>query len=506
MKTPDATAELTEVAAAALPAEAQPDLSAPPVDKLPARTVTVLAVLMVGAFVVILNETAMNVALSRIMTDLQVTERTAQWLTTGFMLTMAVVIPISGWLLQRLTTRQAFTLAMSLFALGTAVAALSPSFGPLLVGRIIQASGTAIMMPLLMTTMMELVPPHMRGRVMGTISLVIATAPAIGPTLSGVILQFLPWRYVFVMVLPIALSILAVGLRLVPNLNEPRKVKLDGWSIPLAAGGFGGLVYGLSLVGNPLIPAWELVLALVVGALSLAAFIVRQLLLQRTDDALLDLRTFTYPTFAIAMSVMAIVMMVLFGSIIATPLILQQVLHLEPLAVGLMMLPGGLLMGLLGPVIGRLYDKVGARVLVIPGAVVVATAFAIFATISVTTPWWHILTANLLMSLGLAFMMTPLFTTTLSALPHQLYSYGSAMVGTVQQVAGAAGTALFVTIMATVSASATATGAGAADALASGARTAFLVVGLVWLLTIVAAAFLPKHDPDAVAAPGHGHA
>lgn len=496
MQPPDAAAELID---SSPPTPAVGDGPAPShTEQLPRRTITVLGVLLVGAFVVILNETAMNVALSRIMTDLNVTERTAQWLTTGFMLTMAVVIPISGWLLQRLTTRQAFGLAMSLFAVGTAVAALSPTFEVLLGGRIIQASGTAIMMPLLMTTVMELVPPHMRGRVMGTISLVIATAPAIGPTVSGVILQFFAWRFVFVMVLPIALGILIAGLRMVPNLDEPQKVALDLWSIPLAGAGFGGLVYGLSLAGNPLIPTWELLTALAVGTVSLAAFIVRQLIKQRTDDALLDLRTFTFPTFAIAMSVMAIVMVVLFGSIIATPLILQRVLNLEPLAVGLLLLPGGLLMGLLGPVVGRLYDRVGARVLAIPGASVVALGFVIFATISASTPWWHILAANLLLSLGLAFMMTPLFTTALSALPHHLYSYGSATLGTVQQVAGAAGTALFVTIMSTVAASATAAGATAVDAQASGARTAFLVVGCVWLLTIIGAAFLPKHDPDAV--------
>lgn len=458
--------------------------------RLPAHTVTVLAVLMVGAFVVILNETAMNVALSRIMVDLQVSERTAQWLTTGFMLTMAVVIPISGGLLKRLTTKQAFGLAMSLFALGTAIAALSPTLAPLLLGRIVQASGTAIMMPLLMTAVMELVPPHHRGRVMGTVSLVIATAPAIGPTMSGLILQFLSWRFVFVLVLPIAVTILVVGLRLVPNLDEPTKSHIDGWSIPLAAAGFGGLVYGLSLVGNPLIPAWELPTSLAVGAVGLAAFLFRQIVLQRTDTALLDLRTFTYPTFTIAISVMAIVMAVLFGSIIATPLVLQQVLHLEPLTVGLMLLPGGLAMGLLGPVVGRLYDKVGTRALVIPGSVAVALAFAVFATISPQTTWWQILIANLLMSLGLAFMMTPLFTTTLSALPHQLYSYGSAMVGTVQQVAGAAGTALFVTIMSTVSAEAADLGPEAS--LATGARTAFLVVGCLWLVVIGASAFLPK--------------
>ncbi len=188
-------------------------------DRLPAQSVRVLAVLLVGAFVVILNETALNVALSGIMTDLGIDERTAQWLTTGFMLTMAVVIPITGWLMERLPTRTVFGLAMSLFSLGTLIAALGWGFPGLLAGRLVQASGTAIMMPLLMTTVMELVPPGQRGRVMGTISLVISAAPAIGPTLSGLILQFLPWRFVFVLVLPIALAILVLGLRQVPNLN-----------------------------------------------------------------------------------------------------------------------------------------------------------------------------------------------------------------------------------------------------------------------------------------------
>ena len=499
MNQPETTAELERPSAPVMPGLAEERSQ-----KLPAQTVTVLSVLLVGAFVVILNETAMNVALSRIMLALRVDERTAQWLTTGFMLTMAVVIPISGWLMQRLSTRQVFGLAMSLFSLGTATAAISFSFPMLLTGRVIQACGTAVMMPLLMTTVMELVPGHMRGRVMGTISLVIATAPALGPTLSGVILQFLSWRFVFVLVLPIALGILIVGLRIVPNLDEPREVGLDLLSIPLAALGFGGLVYGLSLVGNPLVPAWQLDTVLVVGALSLAAFLFRQVILQRTDDALLDLRTFNHPAFTAAIVVMAIVMMVLFGSIIATPLVLQQVLHLEPLTVGLLLLPGGLMMGLLGPVVGRLYDIVGPRWLVIPGAVVVTGAFAIFTTISTSTQWWHLLVANLLMSLGLAFMMTPLFTTALGALPPHLYSYGSAMLGTIQQVAGAAGTALFVTIMSTVGAQASAAGKGTEAALAAGASAAFWVVGVVWLSTIVAAAFLTSPEQES-RGPAGGH-
>jgi len=466
------------------------------VDRLPATSVRVLAVLLVGAFVVILNETALNVALSRIMTDLSIDERTAQWLTTGFMLTMAVVIPITGWLMERFATRTVFTLAMSLFSVGTLVAALGWAFPSLLAGRIIQASGTAIMMPLLMTTVMELVPAKLRGRVMGTISLVISAAPAIGPTLSGVILQFLPWRFVFALVLPIALTILFVGLRQVPNLNTPVAVKLDVLSIPLTGFGFGGLVYGLSLVGSPT-AGWLLEAALGVGVVSLGLFIWRQLVLQRTDAALLDLRTFTYPIFTTALGVMAIAMAVLFGTIIALPLILQQVLHTEPLYVGLLLLPGALLTGLLGPVVGRLYDRVGPRWLIVPGAVAVSVALGLFGQLAVTTQWWHLLIAHLTLSLGLAFMFTPLFTITLGALPPHLYGHGSAMLGTVQQVAGAAGTALFVTVMAGVAAAQPAT-LGAEQSLAAGARAAFLTVGAIWLVGFLATLFLRKpEDSDA---------
>lgn len=469
-------------------------------DRLPPESVRVLTVLLVGAFVVILNETALNVALSRIMTDLAIDERTAQWLTTGFMLTMAVVIPITGWLMERLPTRTVFTLAMSLFSLGTAVAALGWAFPSLLAGRIIQASGTAIMMPLLMTTVMELIPSHRRGRVMGTISLVISAAPAIGPTMSGVILQFLPWRFVFVLVLPIALAILVLGLRQVPNLNTPVPVKLDAVSIPLAGLGFGGLVYGLSLVGSPT-AGWLLEVALGVGVVALGLFIWRQIALQRQDAALLDLRTFSYPIFTLALGVMAIAMAVLFGTIIALPLLLQQVLHAEPLFVGLLLLPGALLTGLLGPVVGRLYDRVGPRWLVIPGGLAVAASLALFSQVAVTTPWWQLLVAHLLLSLGLANMFTPLFTITLGALPPHLYGHGSAMVGTVQQVAGAAGTALFVTVMSSVAA-AQPDWLSSEESLAAGARMAFLTVGLLWLAGIVATFFLRKPvDTDSAAAP-----
>lgn len=452
----------------------------------------VIPILLVAAFVVILNETTMNVALSSIMSDLGITERSAQWLTTAFMLTMAVVIPVTGWLLDRLPTRRVFVLALSLFSLGTLACAVAPSFGFLVLGRVIQATGTAIMMPLLMTTIMQLVTREHRGRVMGNVSMVISVAPAVGPTLSGVILQVASWRGIFWVVLPIALLMLWLGSRRLTNVGETKDTPLDLVSVPLTLLGFGPLVYGLSLVGSDEVEFWVPLLAIGVGVAGLAAFVARQSALQARGAALLDLRTFTYATFTVAVVMMAIAMMALFGTIIMLPLLLQRAFGLEPLQVGLMLLPGGIAMGLLSPVVGRLYDRVGPRALVVPASVVVMGVFVFYSTISLATPWWAIMLGHVVMSVGFASMFTPLFTVALGSLPRHLYSHGSAVVGTVQQVAGATGTAIFVTIFAIQSAAAAPTAASEAEALLVGARWAFMAAGAIWTAAVVAGLFLRK--------------
>ncbi|MFT4295130.1 MAG: MDR family MFS transporter [Micropruina sp.] len=460
------------------------------------RDRSVITILLVAAFVVILNETALNVALTSVMTDLRVDERTVQWLTTAFMLTMAVVIPITGWLLERIPTRVAFILAMSLFTTGTLICALAPVYSLVLAGRIVQASGTAIMMPLLMTTIMQLVPPAHRGALMGNISLVISVAPALGPTLAGFVLQFTSWRGVFGLMVPIGLLMLVIGSLRITNINEPMKIPLDGLSVPLTVLGFGGLVYGLSLIGDATVPVLELVGAFAVGLGALVAFLVRQLLLARQERALLDLRAFQHGSFAISVVVMALAMMALFGTVIMLPLLLQQALHLPALSVGLMMLPGGVLMGVLGPVVGRLYDRLGARPLMLPASVVVAVVFWLLSTIQPDTPWWFVVACHVAMSASFAFMFTPLFTVALGSLPRQLYTHGSAIVGTVQQLAGAFGTAVFVTVFAAQSDALRATGAGPEQSLLHGAHLAFLGAGAVWVLAIVATGFLRTPEPS----------
>ncbi|GAA1343739.1 MDR family MFS transporter [Arthrobacter roseus] len=468
-----------------------------------ARNKRVIWLLLVSAFVVILNETIMNVAIRELMIDLNITARAAQWLTTAFMLTMAVVIPITGFLLQRFNTRPIFIAAMSLFSTGTLLAALAPGFSFLLLGRVVQASGTAIMMPLLMTTVMTLVPPRERGKTMGNVSIVISVAPAIGPTISGIILSSLSWRWMFWLVLPIAVTMLIIGARRVENVTEPKKVPIDVASVILSALGFGGLIFGLSRVGadsaSSTAPMW---IALITGAVSLLVFVLRQLKLQRKDRALLDLRTFSEPIFAVSASLMVISMASLFGTVILLPIYLQQVLGLEPVQVGLLLLPGGLLMGLLAPFVGRLYDKIGPRPLVVPGTIVLSSVMWFLSTISESTEPMVILAAHMSLSVGLALLFTPLFSAGLGSLKPHLYSHGSAVVGTVQQVAGAAGTALFITIMSIQSTALASEGAVEAVAVAGGVRMAFMTGAVVSLLGIVAAFFLRKpEDPVEVSQP-----
>ena len=471
-----------------------------PADNLPApedhdaRNRLVIGLLLVSTFVVILNETIMGVALPHLMADLKISANRAQWLTTAFMLTMAVIIPVTGYLLQRLNTRPVFILAMSLFSGGTLISALAPGFTMLVIGRIVQASGTAIMMPLLMTTIMHLVPPQSRGKTMGNISIVISVAPAIGPTISGLILSALDWRWLFLLVLPIALAALALGAWKISNITEPKKAPIDVLSIPLSALGFGCFVYGLSGLGEaavhtPIVSPW---FPLIVGAAVIAIFILRQLQLQRHDQALLDMRTLTIKAFTIPAMMMAILMMSMFGVFILLPIYLQNVLGLTTLETGLLLVPGGLIMGLCAPTVGSLFDKYGPVPLVVPGAILFSLLMWSLTFIQPGTSFWWMLIAHVILSIGLALMFTPLFTASLGALPSTLYSDGSAMIGTTQQVAGAAGTALFVAVMTMTGSNAMSDGVTVAAATTAGIRTAFFCGAIISIAAVIMAFFVKK--------------
>ncbi|MGW4426487.1 MDR family MFS transporter [Streptosporangium sp. NPDC004631] len=453
------------------------------------RPPAVIRLLVLATFVVILNETIMINAIPRLMGALHITEQTAQWLSTAFMLTMAAVIPITGWFLQRVSTRQAYATAMGLFLLGTALAIVAPSFEVLLGARIIQASGTAVMMPLLMTTLMQVVPEADRGRVMGNVTLAISVAPAMGPAVSGVILQFGSWRLLFAVVLPIAAVITWGGLKQLKNVGEPRFSTIDWLSVVTAAAGFGGLVYGLSrFEGGDVRVAAATVAA---GLVAIAVFVVRQLSLQKHGVPLMDLRTLRHRTYTIALILMSVSFMAMLGSMILLPLYLQNVRGLSALQTGLLVMPGGLAMGLLGPTVGRLFDRFGGRVLVIPGAIGIMLALVGFTQVTMTMPFWQLLGLHALLMVSLAATFTPVFTLGLGAVPPPLYSHASSILSTLQQVSAAIGTALVVTVMSARADALRSEGVTEALANLDGMRLAFIIGAAMSVAVVITALLLP---------------
>ena len=469
-----------------------------------ARDKLVIYLILASAFVVMLNETIIGVALPKIMEELDVEPADAQWLLTAFMLTMAVVIPLSGFFMRRFTSRQVYITAIALFCVGTLLAAMSTGFGMLVIARVVQAVGTGVMIPLLMTTIMTLVPPHQRGKMMGNITIVMSVAPALGPLAAGLVLNSLDWRWVFWLVLPIGLAALALGIWKMENVSETERIGVDVVSIVLSAVAFGGLVYGLSEIANavrgpvPLEP-W---IPIVIGAISLGLFVWRQIVLQRRSAPLMDLRTFAQPGFPVAIGLMAIVVAVMFGSIILLPLYVQDGLGYAPLVAGLVVLPGGLLQGVAGPFVGRIYDRVGPRPLLIPATILATlslTAMAMFLT--ETTPIWAIIAMHIGLSVSLAFTFPPLMNSAMGALPPKLYASGSAVVGTSQQLFGAAGTAALIVVFTLASTSSAA--ASEASAVVAGIHLAFLVAAFASIGAIILAAFIRR--PSSEIGGGHGH-
>lgn len=448
------------------------------------RTGWLLAVLVVSAMVMILNETILSVALPSITADFGVGPDVVQWLTTGFMLTMAVVIPMTGFLLQRFTTRQIFLTAIIFFLVGTVLGALAGSFAVLFTARVIQAIGTALIMPLLMTVTLTVVAPEKRGLMMGVNSVVISVAPAIGPTLSGVILNAATWHWLFWAMVPVAALCLVVGAVVLTNVSEPRDTPFDVLSVVLSALAFGGIVYGLSTVGTLIdatsfLPAY----AFVGGVVFLALFIHRQIMLGHRGRALLDLRPFTVRNFAVAVVVVMMAMGMMLGTVMVLPIFLHASLGVTALATGLVLLPGGLIQGILSPVIGRIYDHVGPRPLAVPGAILMSAAmwwqwFVYTADTSV----WTVVAANVTFGIGVALVMTPLMTVSLASLPRELYGHGSAIMNTLQQLGGAMGTAVLIAAM-TVGATIE---APLIDAQAYGASTAFPAGGVLSLVAVAA--------------------
>nr|WP_046214638.1 DHA2 family efflux MFS transporter permease subunit [Paenibacillus wulumuqiensis] len=413
------------------------------------KVLPILFAMLLSGFIGLFSETALNVAITPLMGLLQVGPTTIQWLTTGYLLVMGILVPISGLLLQWFTTRQLFTTSLIFSIAGTIVAALAPSFEVLMVARVLQAVGTALLLPLMFNTILVIFPIEKRGSAMGLIGLVIMFAPASGPAISGLILANLSWHWIFWISLPFFIISIVCGLLFLPNISKLTKPKIDILSIVLSTLGFGGIVYGFSSAGghgeagggwtSPVVIA-----ALLIGGISLLIFCIRQL---RMEQPVMNLRAFKFPMFTIGLILVFICMMIILSSMLILPMYLQQGMALTALAAGLILLPGSLLNGLLSPIMGRLFDKFGPKWLVIIGLAVVSVILFMYTGINAATPVGMIIAMHLFMMVGISMIMMPAQTNGLNQLPSEFYPHGTAIMNTLQQVAGAIGTALAVSIL-----------------------------------------------------------
>ncbi|OCA90222.1 MULTISPECIES: DHA2 family efflux MFS transporter permease subunit [unclassified Bacillus (in: firmicutes)] len=405
-----------------------------------------MAVLAVAAFIGLFSETALNLALINIMHDFNIEASTAQWLTTGYLLTLGILVPVSAILIQTFTTRQLFFFSLAMGIVGTLIGGLAHSFPILVSARVIQAIGTAILLPLMTNCTLIIFPPHKRGVVMGLMGLVIMSAPAFGPTFSGIIVDQLSWHWIFWTCLPILLLSMGAGIFFMKNVTKLTKPKIDIRSVILSSIGFGGIVYGFSAAGEGG-GGWgeaHVLLPIGIGLFFLILFSFRQIY---TDNPMINLRVFTYPMFSLGVSLVFLAMLMILSNAILLPMYLKGGLLLSAFTAGLTLLPGGIMNGIMSPINGKLMDKYGARWLVVIGFVLTSIASILFLQITADTSLSTIIIMHVCLSIGIAFIMMPSQTNGLNQLPRKYYPDGTAVMSTLQQIAGAIGTALAITFM-----------------------------------------------------------
>lgn len=418
-----------------------------------------IVVLLAGAFVAVLNATLLTPALPTIMADMGIASTTVQWLTSGYALTEAVIIPLAAYLMGRFSTRKLFIGGMTLFAAGSLVSAVAPVFPLLLLGRVMQACATGFVMPMVFSVILLVIPRERRGSAMGIIGLVIGFAPTIGPSLSGVLVDTVGWRAIFVIVAIVATIIVACAAKMLKPYGEFRRSRFDLLSVVLSTCGLICLLYGLSSVSSS--TNLGLTVGLIVAGIALVGlYAYRQLNLAGPMLRVDILKTANYRTVVI---VIALFQAALIGMETVMPLYIQGVLGQSATVSGLTLLPGALIGAFTGMLAGRLFDRFGVRVPVLIGAAVILCGVLGFTQFRADSPILLVSVMYAVLAIGIQFTMTPVNTWGVNSLPNEAIQHAQSTSNTINQVAASFGTALLVSVAATVS--------GAASNLAGVERT-----------------------------------
>ncbi|SDI74632.1 DHA2 family efflux MFS transporter permease subunit [Natribacillus halophilus] len=452
-----------------------------PTNLSPIHRRLIVALALSGSFLAVLTQFLLITAFPRIMAEFDVNASEVQWLTTGFMITMAVLIPMTAFLIDKFKTRPLMMIAMFLFCLGTLVGWLAPSFEILLAGRIIQGVGSGIMLPLMQTLLLLIYPREKRGFAMGLAGMVINVAPAIGPPLSGVMINVFEWRAVFLLTLPLAVGILLLMFLFMRNVTEQRETKIDILSLLLSTIAFGGMLYGF----NTIEAGGTATISISVGVIALALFVVRQL---RSEKPILELRVFKVPIFALVtvISISSFSLLISIETIL--PMYVQNVQELSAFTAGIIVAPGALTLALMSFFAGRLFDKYGGKSIAVIGFVLLSASTLCYSFIlDIDTSL--VLTAVIFMisMAGVALINMPIMTTGINALPDSLVPHGTAIVNTARQFGGSLGLTFIISFIGR----ATTETADPFEFL-SGVKTAFFVAFLFAITGLVLSLLIKK--------------
>ena len=410
------------------------------------KTLMINLVMLVGAFIAILNQTLLTPALPSIMADMNIGASTAQWLTTGFMLVNGIMIPVTAYLIDRFTTRKLFFVSMGIFTLGTALAAVSTTFPMILAARLLQAAGAGVMMPMGQTILLLTLPRQYRGLGMGIIGLVIGVAPAVGPVVSGLVVESFGWHILFKAMVPLALLTIVFAYFFLENMGETSHITLDMPSVILSTLGFGGLLYSFSALGSYGFNSM-VAITLLIGVISLIMFVHRQL---HMEQPLLKMDILKNHRFALSVVLTMLVQAALNVGVVLNPIYIQTIRGFGASVSGFLMLPASIAMLIMSPISGRLFDKFGPRRLAIPGLFLTAVFTIPMVLMDENTSLYYLAFVYTVRTIGLSMVNMPLNTWGLNSLDNRVMAHGTAIGNTFRQVAGSLGTAILITVMSIV--------------------------------------------------------
>ncbi len=408
------------------------------------KEMVMVGVLLVGVLLAVLNQTLLSPALPAIMNDLAVDATTVQWLTSGYSLVEAVVIPLSAYLIGRFSTRQLFISAFALFTAGSLAAAIAPNFWVLLLGRVLQAACTGMSMPMVFTVILLVFPREKRGTAMGVIGLIIGFAPAVGPSVAGLLVDSVGWRALFGVVTALSVVVIVLAVAVLKNYGDFARAPFDKLSVVLCTVGLVCLLYGLSTFAST--DNMIVTVALMVAGLALCLLYVRRQL--KLPEPMLQVGILGTRKYATSVIIIVIVQAALMGTGVITPLYIQGVLGFSATMSGVAMLPGALIGAFMGLVSGRLFDRFGVRRVVIPGVIVAVLGASGLVRLGIDSGFITLTLTYTVLVVGLQFTMTPLNTWGVNSLPNSVIQHAQGVSNTLNQVAASMGTAVLVSISA----------------------------------------------------------